>query len=142
MARKYSEAKILCARLNPINPREKKALEYIWQARREGFNFKQVVVDAINARAGHTPEMFDVTDMVSPSQFAGIVQSLLDQFGADLFERFSAELLEKLGTGEVQIRSTNYEEDAEQDDGLSAFAKNFSKGLLQRQRVNAGEDEE
>lgn len=134
MPRQPSQAEVMAIRLNPINPREKEALKRIKQLKKEGFNVKQVVVDAILRSSGFTPEMFDTVDNMTPGQAIGAFQDMLDQF--------SAELLKKLNTGEVRITSSSKEEDAEQDDGLSAFAKNFSRGLLQRQRINAGEAEE
>lgn len=130
---KTSRAVIKTARLNPINPEEKRALDHLRKMERQGFNFKQVVVDAINYRDGATPEMFTHDDH-DP-------MTLMEQKIERLFSQLAAELVSKIGNGEVRL-SDSLEEDASRDDGVSAFTRNFARGLLQRQEMTMGSTEE
>ncbi len=129
-----SRAVIKAARLNPINREEAKALAYIQKLEGEGYNFKEIVVDAINRAQGLTPEMFTREVADESNRFAGLVEQIL--------ARFASELLSHIKTGQVHV-SQNVDEDAQRDDGMTAFAKNFSRGLLQRQQmIRGGEDDE
>jgi hypothetical protein len=126
---KTSKAVIKCARLNPINQEEAEALKIIGEKEKDGFNFKKVVVDAILFADGRTPEMFTR-------------ESQTDHLGhllSDLFERFAEDLLKQIHNGRVHV-SESPEEDAQRDDGLSAFARTFSRGVLQRQSMAIGDE--
>lgn len=123
-----SQAVFRSARINPVHPQEKTALEYIqkWEAR--GLSFKQIIVDACNRCDGATPEMF----APEQSQMEQSIQGMLSDFIAELTQRFNS--------GQLRI-ATSVDEDARQPDGLSVFAKNFSKGLLQRQTMMQGDED-
>lgn len=127
---KTSKAVIKCARLNPINQEESEALKILEELALEGFNFKKVVVDAILFAKGRTPEMF--TRESATDHLGHILEGLFQQFAEDL--------LKQLHAGRVRLPE-NVEEDAQKPDGLSAFARNFSKSLLQRQAMTLGEED-
>lgn len=121
------------ARFNPIHREEETALAYIEKLEAQGFSFKEIVTDAINRAAGATPEMFSREVAYDSSRFVGLVEQV--------FGNFRDELLEKIGSGAVRIAPTAAE-DERRDDGISAFAKNFQRGLMERQEMLHGEDEE
>lgn len=130
---KTSQAVIKTARLNPVNPEEKRALDHLRKMERQGYNFKQVIVDAINYREGATPEMFTRDDR---DPMAAMEQKI-----ERLFSQLASELVAKIGNGEVRL-SESLEEDEARDDGVSAFTKNFARGLFQRQEMTMGSTEE
>lgn len=116
---KTSQAEIYHARLNPINPEEAIALEYIRAAEGNGINFKQVVVDAINARAGATPEMF--------ARNGGIVEYAKSTEA--MFKQFAEQLIAELRqSGGIQMNNPQSAEEP-----VSRFAKSFASGLRKRQ---------
>ncbi len=127
---KTSLAVIKTARLNPINHEEAVTLEYISELEKQGYNFKQIIVDAILARAGATPEMF--TREKQSEHLAHVVE--------ESFSKFAAELMQRISAGTIKV-SASIDEDQNRSDGLSAFARNFGRGLLQRNQMTQGDDE-
>lgn len=128
---KTSKAVIKTARLNPINQPERIALEHIAELEKQGFNFKQIIVDAINHRAGATPEMFSREPDMQEMRFARMVEDIVGQF--------AKELMDKIQSGTIKV-SGDPQEDEKQADGISAFTQNFARSLLQRQQMTSGDD--
>lgn len=121
--RKTSKAIIKSARLNPINPEDKAALDIIKKLEKQGYSFKQIAVDAILHRNGYTPDMFSKT---------GDPQGLFAQIET-LLEQFAQEIIHSKSTGGVSITP-----DDEGDD--TRLARNFAQGFLNRQRHAQGDD--
>lgn len=127
MARKKTtKAVILSARLNPATSDEdRKALEIIREKEAEGFNFKQIVVDAINRAGGVTPEMFARDN--STAKLLLQLEHLLADFSNDLVRTLK-------NNGSVQL-----DDDDEDSAGHSRFASTFAKGFMQRQQQALGD---
>lgn len=49
---------MISARLNPEQPMESQALEYVDMALEQGYNLRHILTDAILYRNGHKPEMY------------------------------------------------------------------------------------
>lgn len=116
---KTSQAEHFSARLNPItSPEDRAALEIIHDLEGKGYNFKQIVVDAILRVSGHTPEMFS---RHNPSDLLLGVENLL--------ERFAGEIVGQIKQGNITL------EDIPGTDvsGNSPFMQNFTKSFVQRQ---------
>lgn len=128
MARqKTSEARIYTARLNPINPHEREAIQVIERWKQEGCNFKQLIVDRILRGEGYKPEMFD-TETGEPVT-AQKLEALLNSF-ADEIVRHSK-------------NRTVVPQDNDEDEGEdSAFTRNFTRGYLRRMQQGTGDDDE
>lgn len=123
---KTSQAIILSARINPrTSDKDRMALEIIRDLEEKGYKRKQIIVDAILARGGATPEMFD------QETFAQQIMSHLETVLAD----FSVDLLRN-------IKSRDDIDIDESDDGeVSRFTTNFAKGFIERQQQVLGDDE-
>lgn len=123
-----SKAVIKTARINPASSLEEAmALDYIVAQEARGFGFKQVVVDAINYRAGHTPEMFGRERDGEAVRFYGLVEKLLGEFAASL--------LSKIQKGEIGVADN-------QNDAVSSYAASFMKTARERQAIAQGDDED
>jgi hypothetical protein len=116
-----SQAVILTARLNPINPEEASALRIIQEQREKGYNFKNVIVDAINRCGGMTPEMFTHDE-----------DRQLTRLSEEVLSQFTEQVLNELRSNGVSLPQSATERDDE-DKPLSKFSKNFAKGVKQRQ---------
>lgn len=125
MARqKTSKAVIKSVRLNPINKEERTALEIIQRLEDEGFNFKQIVVDAILYADGRSPEMFSKTD--TQGLFAHM-EALLEQFAQEIIH--------------ATRRAGPAASEEETGGESTAFVKNFARGFLERQSQALGDEE-
>lgn len=120
---KTSKAKLLTARLNPINPAEASALRILDERKTQGFNFKQVAVDAINRAAGVTPEMIGSSSQLG--SFTRVMENLLQEFSEKL-----------LNSG--AFNGAPHEQEARQN--VSKFTSNFVKGLKERQQSSEEDD--
>lgn len=127
----WKHPNLLTARLNPNNNNaaERAALEYIAKAFEQGFNFKQIVVDAVNHRAGATPDMFKS----DAPQLSG---NFLQQFEA-MFHDFAESLMKQIEAGTIHVGSDKQTKAA----GLTAFTRQFSQGVLQRQQQVVSDDD-
>lgn len=130
---KQSKARIFTARLNPIEekPREKRAVELLDQLEKQGFNFKEVIVDAILRADGATPEMFDqpvvsIGSVDNEARMINRIESMLSQFAEEIIGRLAS-------SGVQPTTPTNT------DDESKVFAQNFAKSFIQRQQ-NLGHD--
>lgn len=119
---KTSQAVLLTARLNPINPEEASALKIIAEQREKGFNFKQVIVDAINRCGGATPEMFTRERDDQMHQFARLTEGALSQF--------TEQVLNELRSNGVQLPQPDKDDEGKP---ISSFTRTLVKGLKQRQ---------
>ena len=121
---KTSQAVLLTARLNPINPEEASALKILAEQREKGYNFKQVVVDALNRCGGVTPEMFTQERDDQMHQFAKLTEGMLGQF--------TEQVLNELRSNGVNLPQSTPDQD---DNGkpISSFTKTIVRGLKQRQ---------
>lgn len=123
--KKTTQAVIKHARLNPVTSIEdKKALEIIAELEAEGYNFKQIAVDAILRAGGAKPEMFARTSN-------GDLMSGME----DMLSRFADEILSK-----IQISGGRINEESS-DDQESPFSRNFAKSFMQRQQRAMGDEE-
>lgn len=120
MARQ-SEAEILSARLNPINPQEANVLRILAEKKAQGYNFKQVAVDAINRAEGATPEMFAQDRGESVVQYARQTESLLRQFADVVIWE-----VRKLGS------TGNFPPAGNESEVVDKVTRNFVKGLRDR----------
>jgi len=113
---KTSQAEIISFRLNPINEKEKRALQIIdyWADEEHGgYNIKQLVVDRLLRDFGDKPEMFDKT----PAR-AGL--SAVFEYMEDLFEKNQSqgtdpqitELLQAM-IDKIETRTQNQRRDME-----------------------------
>lgn len=123
MTRRKSQARFFSARFNPATSEEDAlALDLIDQWIEQGYNFKAIVTDAILARAGHEPEMFN-----KPVQ-----DHLIDRM-EDVLAAFAEDLISRIGTMPRRtVRQSDDDEDSEED--ATRFARNFAKGFMQRQK--------
>lgn len=127
---KTTKADIYSARLNPIaqNPREIEAVRLIEEAIARGFNFKQIVVDAVLFANGRTPEMFDGQTPEFDISSASLALINATVKAALKNARFS---------GNANV----LEDDEESDDQeLSDFTKNFAQGFIQRRKSAHGDE--
>jgi hypothetical protein len=120
---KTSLAVVKCIRLNPINPEEAWALEYLQSKEDEGFGLKETIIDALNARAGATPEMF--TKERQENRVMAMVEQVM------------GELRDQIRNGKLDLSTDN----PQRDDQLSDFTQTFGRGFLQRQAMTMGDDE-
>lgn len=128
MARqKTSRAEFYTARLNPIHPEEAKAIEFIERHERNGYNFKQIIVDAINRAEGVTPEMFAKDSNTQLASIGNLLEEKLREFAHQL-----------LSNGAISLSSP---EEVKQEH-VTKFTRNFVKGLQQRQQSSGNVDEE
>jgi hypothetical protein len=116
---KTTQAEHFSARLNPVtSPEDRAALEIIHDLEDKGYNFKQIVVDAILKASGHTPEMFA---RHNPSDLLLGIENLL--------ERFTGEIIGQIRQGNISL-----DDIADADaNGNSPFMQNFTKSFVQRQ---------
>jgi predicted transcriptional regulator len=133
---KTSKAVIKCARLNPINEAEEKALLIIDHLESKGYNFKQIVVDAINRAGGVTPEMFTKDEDRQTARMAKMLENALEQFGQELTEKLQEKLQAKVSPSGI------FADDDEEGGSKSQFVRTFAKGFLQRQQSALGEDKD
>jgi hypothetical protein len=125
---KTSKAVIKAARFNPeTSEYDRRALEIIEQLEADGYNFKQIVVDAILRASGATPEMFE-----RPGVGTADLQRLLEQFAQEI-------LNEVRKGGDVPKASRHADGDDPAD--VSPFTRNFARSFVQRQQRATGEDE-
>lgn len=126
MARqKTTQAVIKTVRINPAtSPEDRAALEIIQELETQGYNFKQIAVDAILRANGAKPEMF------SRPEPKDIMSSM-----EDMLSSFAQEILSEVRRGGVQ---TEEEPAADQN---SPFSRNFAKSFMQRQQRAMGDEE-
>lgn len=122
---KTSEAEKLTAHLNPIHPDEREVLNIVRELKGRGYNFKQIVVDAILRWDGKDP----VTFQHEPGA------SILPQL-EQMFASFAQEIVNQVKTGRIQ--ADDIEEDGER---ASPFAQRFAKSFVQRQQRAMGDEE-
>jgi hypothetical protein len=139
---KTSRARVLSARLNPRNPDspEAKALEIIERLEQQNYNFKQIAVDAICRAEGCTPEMFSREDETT----AALLGALQSQ--RELMEELIASAVQQLldsqqRGGKKRAALEDFEEDEDAPAEVSAFARQFAAGYLQRRQQGIGEDD-
>lgn len=119
---KTSKAIIKSARLNPINPEDKAALDIIKKLEKQGYSFKQIVVDAVLLADGRTPEMFAKT-----ADTQGVLSRM-----ETLLEQFAQEIIHSRPQGGIGIPDEPGED--------THFAKNFAQAFLQRQQQAQGDE--
>lgn len=126
MARqKTTQAVIKHARLNPVTSAEDKAaLDIIQELEADGYNFKQIAVDAILRVNGMKPEMF-----ARPNP-----QNMMTDM-EDMLSRFAQEIVLAVKRGGIQ---PNDEPEGETD---SPFSRNFAKSFMQRNQRAMGDGE-
>lgn len=123
---KTTQAVIKTARLNPATSAEDKAaLEIIQELEGQGYNFKQIIVDAVLRGNGFKPEMF-----ARPN--SGDLMRGME----DMLSSFAQEILSEVRKGGVRTE----EEPASEAD--SPFSRNFAKSFMQRQQRATGEEDQ
>ncbi len=122
---KTTQAVIKHARLNPVTSAEDKAaLEIIDQLEADGYNFKQIAVDAILRVNGMKPEMFA---RPNPQNMMADME--------DMLSRFAQEIVTAVKHGSVQPESESISESD------SPFSRNFAKSFMQRNQRAMGDEE-
>lgn len=126
MARqKTTQAVIKHARFNPATSAEEKAaLDIIQELEADGYNFKQIAVDAILRMNGAKPEMFA---RPNPQNMMADME--------DMLSRYAQEIITAVKRGGVQI------EDEANGDSDSPFSRNFAKSFMQRNQRAMGDEE-
>jgi hypothetical protein len=124
---KTSQAVHKTARLNPINPLERRVLEVILYWEGKGINFKQLVVDRLSrVDLELTPEIF-----AKDSALHGLsIESVLQQYSEYLLDE-----LRKQGF------STPMQSTPQEDADNGTFSQNLASGFLARKRQARGDDE-
>lgn len=111
-------------RLHPDDPYEAKAIEVLEALQAQGFSNRQIIADALNHAAGHTPVMFKASDdRVTPF----LMERLLKDFAQDLLAQIGT--LPAAGSGETTPKRPFGNGDDEEDD---AFLSNLVKGHIRR----------
>lgn len=110
-------------RLHPGDEHEARALQVLEELESQGFSRRQIIADALNRAAGHTPEMFSQSS-----------ERLTPIFIERMLKEFAQDLLAQIGTlPAAQPGSTAKRPfgngDEEEDD---AFLGNLVKGHLRR----------
>lgn len=126
---KTSQAVIKPARLNPKNPHEREVLRILGEKEKQGYNFKQVAVDAILRAEGCTPEMFD-------KEPVGDIFSLIKEAIA---EAIPAALRHYSG---LRMQQSPDAPEEEIDESVSEFSKSFATSYLQRRESLVGQPDD
>lgn len=129
---KTTQARHYTARLNPINPQEKRIMEVIEYWQNQGVNFKQLVVDRLSrVDLELTPELFAKDN------------SMHNLSLEDVLQQYSDYLLDELRTqgftSPTRAQTDDSDDDSEGDNG--AFSRNLMSGFLARKRKATGDDE-
>lgn len=126
MARqKTTQAVIKHARFNPATSAEEKAaLEIIEELEADGYNFKQIAVDAILRVNGMKPEMFA---RPNPQNMMADME--------DMLSRYAQEIITAVKRGGIHV------EDEPGGETDSPFSRNFAKSFMQRNQRAVGEEE-
>lgn len=138
------------ARFNREHDQDRAALEIIKYWDGQGYSFKELVTDRIIRGENVDPVAFkkgefphqkpatvdEIRELLEQMPQSGItladVQKLLESFADEIIRH-----LKKSGG-----RSRDTIEDDDDGETVSAFAKNFARGFMQRQRQGVGDDDE
>lgn len=124
---KTSQAKYKSIRFNPLTSSEdKEALAIIDSLEMQGFNFHQIVVDAILRAGNWKPEMFPKPNT---PDMAIMMENMLANFAREIVEE-----IHKRGFQTVSISDDN--ETGESSD----FVNNFARTFMQRQQKALGDN--
>lgn len=125
---KTSQAKYKSIRFNPgTSVEDREALALVTDLETQGYNFHQIVVDAILRAGDWTPEMFpkpNTPDMI------GMMEGLLSNF--------AQEIIAEIHRGGIRI---NEGEIGEPQEDTSEFVNNFARTFMQRQQRALGDKE-
>jgi hypothetical protein len=128
MPRAQSKAQYRSARFNPINPEDRDVLAIIHELEGKGYNFKQIVTDAILRADGRTPEMY-----AAPQITADLIKAYMNE----VLPQFAQEIVSHVKRGGAVI-----EDEPEDAEGKpSKFAQSFANSFLERQRRAMGDGE-
>lgn len=124
---KTSNAVIKSARFNPdTSSVDKKVLKKIEELEAKGFNFKQIVNDAIIKASGETVDFVE--------------RPAVDRAGLEeLFDQFAKEIIREIRSGGFTTKAQHEDEDDEGGE-VTPFTRNFARSFIQRQQ-RASEDE-
>ena len=125
---KSSKAVYKTARLNPVTSQaDRDVLEIVERLEAEGWNFKQIAVDAILRADGRTPEIYD-----KPGLSMNALEPLLEQFAKEIISE-----IRRSG-----ISTSKPGADSETDESeVTPFSRTFAKSFVQRQQRTMGDDE-
>lgn len=126
MANKNKKAKsrVIAARLNLENEREKTALE-IFDKKRKSHSAREIITDAILRASGYTPEMFDSGDeKITQGQ---LVRTLED---------FAHYIIEQIQSSGIAVKPVQKEDSSPFDDSEedTDVMKNMAAGYLNRRK--------
>lgn len=130
MPRQPSQAEYRSARFNPINPQDRDVLAIVKELEDQGFNFKQIVSDAILRADGKTPEMY-----AAPMVTAQIITTYMD----NVLAQFAQEIVTEIKRGGFRAVAET-DEDEESSEKPSKFAQSFARSFLERQRRAMGDE--
>ncbi len=124
MAREASIAVYYHANLNPrTSEADRKAIEIIEALKKQGYNFKQIAVDAILKNNGINPSV--------------IPQNGLTTVGLeDILTRFADQIISEIKANGGSIRLPDVQSEDVSNGKASPFAKRFAKSFANRQQEN------
>ena len=121
MSREPSTARYISLRINPkASDYEKEFLRVLDELKEQGFSAKHVILDAVLARDGYTPEMF-AESIALPSLMLARMERLFDEFAKHIISSIQRE----------GITAVSQQMTAQKGDTTS-FTRNFVKGLKSR----------
>lgn len=126
---KTSKAVIKSARFNPeTSDLDKRVLKTVADLEEKGWNFKQIVVDAVIKCSGETVDYVDRP---------GVNRAGMEQ----LFEQFAKEIIREIRSGGFTTKAQLDEDDDDESGEVTPFTRNFARSFIQRQQRATGEDE-
>lgn len=125
---KKQHYRVKSVRFDLTHDQDANAYDYVLEQEQRGLDFRKIVVDALNARAGATPEMF-----------AG--QTLTVQLIEELLGRFAEDIIQRLPSGTAaRVDDADFDDDA--DHPVSSFGRALARGFLERQKSAVGDEED
>lgn len=110
------KSEVISVRLHPDNPREREALQAFRQWQQQGYTPREIITDAILARAGFKPEMFDESGLLTRAT----MENLLTDFASHIVEQFK------------QRQADTPPTEATGDDTDADYMQNLAQGYLKR----------
>lgn len=147
-----AQSRVISARLHPSDEYERAALQVFDGKIADGFTPRQILTDALNFAAGHTPDMFRREGRIDGATEK--LETLVRQLNPEDLDMRLSELLsafeQRIETFLKSLRSTDPTgfkrfADSQEDDELDLdeeFIKNAKKAVRKSFRQRRGDDDE